>query len=232
VRDLTLVTVVCILCACARAGVKIEYYGDKTAFGRTERAAIQRVTTDTVRAVRPLLPMLPPDLIVRVQPGGDVIPETGETGTAALPNLIVWIVDPSRPGGVLRTVETQLRASLFHELHHLARATKLETATLMDHVITEGMATAFERDFAGAAAPWGRYDADVSSSVNELLALPPTARRDHWLYRHPDGRRWVGLKAGTYIVDQAIQRAGRSSADLVSSSTAEVIALAQVTSRP
>jgi hypothetical protein len=96
----------------------------------------------------------------------------------------------------------------------------------MDQVITEGMATAFERDFAGTSPPWGVYPDDVSDWAKELMALPPTARRDHWLIRHPDGRRWIGYRAGTYLVDRAMRTSEQSSAELVSRSTEDVIKIA------
>jgi uncharacterized protein YjaZ len=98
--------------------------------------------------------------------------------------------------------------------------------SLMDRVISEGMATAFERDFAGATYPWGQYPDDVAAWVTELMALPKDAPRDHWMSRHPDGRRWIGYKAGTYLVDRAIKASGKSAAELVSASTEDVIRMA------
>ena len=68
-------------------------------------------------------------------------------------------------------VETQLRATLFHEFHHLVRDANVPSRSLMDRAVTEGMATAFERDFAGADAPWGKYPDNVSDWVAELWHL-------------------------------------------------------------
>ena len=89
--------------------------------------------------------------------------------------------------------ETHLRPTLFHELHHMARG-PLGLDSLIDFVITEGLATAFERDFAGAAYPWSEYPDDASDWAAELLALPSSARREDWMFRHPDGRRWIGYR--------------------------------------
>jgi uncharacterized protein YjaZ len=125
----------------------------------------------------------------------------------------------------MEIARAQLRSSLFHELHHLIRRTGVERS-LLEVAISEGMATAFERDFAGARAPWGHYPPEVSSWVEELRHLPTTAERRHWLFRHPDGRRWVAYKAGTYLVDRAMCASGKSSADLASTSSAEVLSLA------
>ena len=123
-------------------------------------------------------------------------------------------------------MKSQLRPTLFHEWHHLVRTQTGPVVSLMDHVIAEGMATVFERDFAGAPAPWGEYPADVSTWVKELMALPPNAQREHWMSRHPDGRRWIGYKAGAYLVDRAVNASGKSVAELVSVRAEDVIRLA------
>lgn len=95
---------------------------------------------------------MPVDLRVQAGSEDEVIPETGETGTANAPaGPVVWTVVPTRPGGVVKIAKAELRSSLFHELHHLVRRQKPERA-LLDVAISEGMATAFERDFAGDAA--------------------------------------------------------------------------------
>ena len=103
----------------------------------------------------------------------------------------------------------------------------------MDVVVSEGMATAFERDFAGASPPWGDYPDDISTWVDELIALPMSAFGSYakWMFKHPDGRRWIGYRAGTYIVDQAMAASGLSSAELVLTGTAEVLQLAGIDSR-
>ncbi len=117
-----------------------------------------------------------------------------------------------------------LRGALFHEFHHLVRGST--GSTLIDQAVTEGLATAFERDFAGVDPPWARYPADASDWVKELLSQPSTAGRE-WLYQHPDGRRWIGMRAGTYLVDRAMAQTGRTSADLVFATTADVLQMAR-----
>lgn len=137
------------------------------------------------------------------------------------------MVNPAHKGGVLAVVHTWLRASLLHEFHHLVRAQTITSTSLMDEVITEGMATVFERDVAGVSPPWGVYPEDVADWVNELIALPPGAGTSYWVRAcHPDGRRWIGMRAGAYVVDRAMKATGKSAADLVSASTEEVVRIA------
>jgi hypothetical protein len=218
-----------VACAsCNKHEIAVEFYfADSYHFSESERRAIHKVADATVIEVRHFLPALPQDLVLRVQAGKDVIPETGETARAIPPNAVRWIVDTSRTGGVTATVQKELRATLFHEFHHLVRYRTVDPGSLMDEVVTEGMATVFERDFAGASPPWGAYPDNVMDWVNELFALPLDAPRGYWLTkRHTDGRRWIGMRAGTYLVDRAMRVSGRSSAELVSTSTDGLIRMA------
>jgi hypothetical protein len=45
----------------------------------------------------------------------------------------------------------------------------------MDGVVSEGSATAFERDAAGRRPPWGEYSQEAAGWVAQLLRLPLTA---------------------------------------------------------
>lgn len=83
----------------------------------------------------------------------------------------------------------------------------------------------FERDVGEVAPPWGMYPDDVADWVDELMALPSNADGNLWLRRrHPDGRRWVGMRAGAYLIDRAMKRSGRTAAELVAVTTEDVMA--------
>jgi hypothetical protein len=209
---------------CGKHETTVEFYlADGYHFSKAERNAIQTVADAAAVEVRHYLPTLPRYLVLKVQAGKKVIPETGETGYSDPPNIVYWTVDPDRNGGVSAITQTQLRASLFEFFHHLVRNQTVNSTSLMDQVVTDGMAIAFERDFAGASPPWGVYPANVMDWVKELRALPPTTAWDHF---QSDQRRWMRLKTGTYLVDRAMRSTGKSSAALVSTSTADVIRMA------
>jgi hypothetical protein len=191
-------------------------------FSAEERQLIEATAVTAVDEVRALLPGLPERVTIRVHAGTDVIPETGEAGTAAS-SMVLWTVNPSR--GVSTVTRAWLRACLFHELHHMVRDAAVPRRTLLDNAVAEGLATAFERDFAGVSPPWGMYPADVDAWLEELKSLPPNTERKGSLSRLPDGRRWVALKVGTYLADRVRERSGRSAAQLVSTSTEEVLKL-------
>ena len=212
-----------IACRDTTTGIRTEFVGSY-AFSATERRTIARVAGLATLEARRHLPALAPQLTLQVRSGKDVIPELGATATVGLSDWVQWTVDPDHPLGVVKIAETHLRGALFHEFHHLVRGSTISSETLMDHVVTEGLATVFERDFAGESRPWADYPGDVSKWVDELLLQPPTAKRSEWLSRHPDGRRWIGYKAGTYLVDQAMKSLNRSSAELVATPTDEILA--------
>ena len=226
-----LTVLVVVACAgCAKHNVTVLFFSaNGYSFSDQERMAIQDVADSSVSDIRHLLPMLPRDLMLRVQPGSHVVAETGENGYSTQPNSIGWLVDPRHPGGVAATVHRELRGTLFHEFHHLVRYAAVGTPrSLMDDVIAEGMATAFERDGAGTSPQWGQYPADVAGWVTELLSLPPDADASYWLdTRHADGRRWIGMRAGTYLVDRAMRASGQSFAQLVSTPTETVIRMSR-----
>lgn len=208
---------------------------DQRLFPRDARAAIRKVCDATEPEVRALLPTLPATIELAAQTGSFVIPETGEAGSAATPVRVNWTVDPSRPGGVAAVAQAQLRFTLFHEFHHLARGWVVRggapQTSFMDGVVSEGLATAFERDAGGRLPPWAQYSQEASAWVAELLELPLTAPYKQWMFRHPDGRRWIGYRAGTFIADQAIAASRASAAELVQVPTDEILRLAGINER-
>ena len=58
---------------------------------------------------------------------------------------------------------------------------------------------------------WGLYDKKVIKDwVEEIRALPDGIVNDEYLYLHSDGRKWIGYKVGTYIVDEAMKKSGKT----------------------
>lgn len=221
-----LILMTCLSCGRASSATVEFYIENGYRFAQSERHTIETIVDDVVPEVRRLLPTLPADIVLKVYPGTDVIPETGETGSTAGTNRVFWIVNPQRAEGVSAIAKRELRGTLFHELHHLVRAQTENSLTLKARVVGEGLATAFERDMAGMPAPWGKYPPEVAEWTKEILALPDDASWKQWMSRHPDGRRWVGFKVGTYLADQAMRSSKKSAAELVNTPTAEVLRLA------
>lgn len=211
----------CVSACSAPSGVRTIFIGDYE-FSQEERRVITQIAIDAVREARPHLPALAPQITVRAQSGTRVIQELGALAEVAPPDYVVWTVDSTRPEGVVKIAESFLRFALLHEFHHLVRLSALPGNTVLDQVISEGMATAFERDVGKWMAPWGQYPDEAARWVEELLALPSEERRSEWMAQHPDRR--VRYKMGTYLVDHAMRRFGKSSAELVLTPTADIVA--------
>jgi hypothetical protein len=201
-------------------------------FSDEARRAIHEVCAGADAELHRLLPSLPEEIEVCAQTGTFVIQETGELGSAIAARRVYWTVDPSRPGGVAATALAQLRYTLFHEFHHLARGWfrmgREHRARFIEGAICEGLASAFERDAAGRDAPWAKYPPDVNDWVGEIARLPRSANYRHWMFQHPDGRRWIGYRAGTFIADRAIAATGRSAAELATASADDILRYAGV----
>jgi hypothetical protein len=193
-------------------------------------ARIREIADSTAAEVSQLLPALDCEILLWVRAGKDVIPETGELGMSLRPGLIEWVVDPDRPGGILDCAEARLRNTLFHELHHQVRGWVMRggdhSTTFMDAVIAEGLATVFARDEAGDQVPWAEYPPEISQWVAEVQTVNDPRDYGQWMFRHPDGRRWIGYRTGTYICDQAITRSAMTAATLATASTRQILALA------
>ncbi|WP_280564346.1 DUF2268 domain-containing putative Zn-dependent protease [Chromohalobacter sp. 48-RD10] len=201
-------------------------------FPQDARQVIEEVCADAEPEIRSFLGDLNKDIELACQTGPFVIPETGEMGMAIAPGRVGWTVDARLPVGVAAVARTQLRFTLFHELHHLVRGWVMYggavRTSFMEGVVSEGLATVFERDFGGRETPWGQYPDEIAQWVAELLELPMSASYEHWMFQHPDGRRWVGYRAGTYIVDQAILASGLSAADLALVTSDEIIRMSGI----
>jgi hypothetical protein len=216
----------------------VEFVDSDYQFSPEEQAGIKAIAESAVADVRRVLPQLPEDIRLTVSAGTEVIPQIGSTAQVLEPGHIGWMVDPSYPEGVTAVARGFLRSTLVHELHHVARMESGFTlATVMDVVVAEGLAVAFDRDFTGQDPALGLadYPDNVDRWVDELLVLPASLEVAfaggaswQWMFRHADGRQWIAYRAGTYIVDKATKASGVSAAELVATPTEEILRLAGV----
>lgn len=200
-------------------------------FSSEARSRIEAIGIRAIADARALLP-LPQRIEIEIADGTRVVPETGEGGVALAPGRIRWVVDAERAGGPAAIAERELRATLYHELHHLVRGWTMAEGyaggRMIDAAVAEGLATAFERDRAGRRPPWGEYPPDVAAWVEEILQLSDSAKYGDWMLAHPDGRRWIGYRAGTFLADRAVARSGLPPSLLAHLPTTLVLSLAGV----
>lgn len=158
------------------------------------------------------------------------IPETGSGATTRNSRQILISLDHNLPFGEEHFI-IDARSTMLHELNH---ANRYEAGywheNFLDHCILEGLATVYEREQTGTTPPWGNYDVSlVSKWIQEIKENLETLNFQHYMYKHPDGRRWIGYLTGTYLVDQAIKKSGKDIHDLSNNSESqEILKLAEI----
>lgn len=159
-----------------------------------------------------------------------LIEATHDIGRTHNSGLIEMAFDPKfalkNPGQILE----QVRLTVFHEMNHAARFNiPLWHKSFLDHCVFEGLATVFARDRAGDNALWGQYDEkDVKRWLEEVKKHADMSNYGDYMFKHPDGRRWIGYKTGTYIIDQAVKKSGKSVEQLSELQCKDILRLAGV----
>jgi hypothetical protein len=213
------------------AAIELEFAESaRPSISDAQRRTIRELAASIEDDVRAVLPGLPMNVVVEVRVEHQPYSRTGASGAALGPDRVAWVVDASRPEGVVAVAQKTLRPILFHEFHHLARGCTQNGPpfrSFLEGAICEGMATAFARDFASAEQPWATYPPEVESWYEEVKDLPASATTGEWMFFHSDGRQWVGYKVGTFLVDRAIEASGRSAAQLVDVVSEDVVKFAR-----
>lgn len=149
---------------------------------------------------------------------------------------VSFALDPDHASDSASLMHSHLRPALFHECHHLIRGWVMRggkrRSRFIDGVIHEGLAVAFERDATGHASAWSNYPDDVHNWVDDLLPLPVYAPDAKWMFYHPDGRRWIGYRAGLFIADRAMAASRLSAAELAQTPCKDILALADIPLTP
>lgn len=178
-------------------------------FSKQEQKKIKNIIEHGYAEAKQLLPMLSEQLNITVQPSTKVIPETGEVGIAYHQDWINVHLNPDFEKGLDWIIDNHLRGTIFHESHHCTRYKKTgNEESLLGCAIFEGLATVFERDYARHSPLWGDYSkVPIKEWAEELLTHKNETGFNYprWFFDSNDGRRWIGYRVGTYIVDQAIE---------------------------
>lgn len=159
------------------------------------------------------------------------ISETGCGGRTFDSEFIKIVFDPALPYGV-ESLLVNLRATVFHEYNHAVRYANIDyDDSFLNHAVIEGLATVFERDFSDTQKPlWGKYEnyETMQAWLKEVQGMTFTQQQfDEYTFSHPDGRRWIAYKLGTWIVDEAIKRSNKSVQELTVLPYTEIVKMAQ-----
>lgn len=172
---------------------------------------------------------LPEHLNITVRPNSHsyhLIPQTGDGARTVDTELVEYVFDPKLPYGKEALLRT-LRESIFHELNHVYRWMESEyDGHILNSAVFEGSATVFETDYAGASPLWGKYDGEPMDDWLKELATKSSRDYSDYFFDHPDGRKWIGYKVGTWLVREAMKNSGKGVVDLTRTPWREMVELA------
>lgn len=162
-----------------------------------------------------------------------LIKETHDAGHAHNSGLIELAFSPKFAIKNPKQILGQVAPTVLHEMNHAARFNiPIWHKSFLDLCVLEGLATVFARDYADDDALWGRYDKpDAKKWLAEIKKNEKTltyVKYGEYMFKHPDGRRWIGYKTGTYIVDQAAKNSGKSVSELSKLECRDILKLAKV----
>jgi hypothetical protein len=180
-----------------------------------------------------LLPFGSKHLNIFVQPRTfALIKETGDNAHTYNAEFIELAFDPTREAKGLKIILDGVRAGVFHEMNHAARFNiPIWHKTFLDNCLMEGLATVFARDYTGEKAPWAKYPPEVGEWIKEIIDKNDLFNWKHYSFDHPDGRRWMAYKIGTYLIDQAIKNSGKSVIELSQMECADIFKLAKINTK-
>lgn len=165
---------------------------------------------------------------VRIEINDDAksaIPETGVGGYAPSADLLKIHIDPDFEG-LEESIDTEIKSTLAHELHHCARWASIGYGnTLLEALVSEGLADHFDIEInGGAPKPWS-----TALAAAELEEVGKIAEKEfgNKEYSHPawffgaDAThipRWAGYSLGFVLVGKYLEETGKRASELVSES--------------
>lgn len=156
----------------------------------------------------------------------DLIEETNDAAYTVNSEYISLAFDPTLDENGLEHIIETAKYSVFHEMNHAARWNiPIYHRSFMDSCIMEGLATVFTREHIGFNALWSQYTDDVTAWIREIKELDNRIDFNQYMYKHQDGRKWIGYKVGTYLIDQAMGKSGKTVIELTQLECADILKL-------
>ncbi len=167
-----------------------------------------------------------PDVRIEIDDDAkSAIPETGVGGYAPSANLLKIHIDPDFEG-LEESIDTEIKSTLAHELHHCARWASIGYGnTLLEALVSEGLADHFDIEInGGTPKPWS-----TALTATELEEVGRMAEREFsnkeyshsvWFFGADTVHipRWAGYSLGFALVGKYLQKTGKRASELVSES--------------
>jgi len=150
------------------------------------------------------------------------IPEWGVGGYTYGESVVLVAVDPT-----WEIERSKLVATMVHEFHHAMRWRGPGCGgTLGQMLVSEGLAELFEEEVVGEAPFYSKVEISDEEMTRALLELENrNFDQSKWFFGSSDVSRFFGYAYGYQICRTYSRRVGRSAAELVEVSTAEIISL-------
>lgn len=175
-----------------------------------KKSEIKNATESAAKEVEGLISSLSPHVNLVVDPtvAENVIPETGGMGMTYSDEYVSVSFDHTLPYGKEKLLK-EIRSTTYHELvHAVSFLHDPWQPGVLFGCVTEGLATVFEREYAHSEPLWGKYEDDTVMQLwlQELKELPDSEVKNHdYFIKHPDGRKWIVYKTGTWIIDKLLE---------------------------
>jgi uncharacterized protein YjaZ len=164
---------------------------------------------------------------------------TGDGGyTPAYDWVQIYIDLTGDTHSALSVIEERLPATVYHEVHHCKRwLTTGFGSKLIDEIVTEGLACAFEYQQWNKNGRRFLFELDGRSAVGYIEILKSLLKnpdyqytRERWFIRGDDKiPKWFGYKVGFYIVQNALRNnANKNILDLTSLASADILSLSGI----
>jgi uncharacterized protein YjaZ len=158
-----------------------------------------------------------------------LIEPTGDNARTMNKEFIELAFDPTRDKKALKVILDGVKHSVYHEMSHAARFNiSIWHKTFLDNCVLEGLATVFTRDYANEDARWAKYPKNVKDWLQEIIDKNDMFYWEEYMFSHPDGRKEIGYKVGTYIIDEAIKNSGKSVIELTKMECKDILKLAKI----
>lgn len=206
-----------------------KYWQEAAKHGVT-RTDIRRVVRAAAHEANKQLPSVSSFLNIVVGPlePYETVKETGDMGITYSEEYISIGFDYMVPHGASELKAT-LRTTTLHEMVHAVSYVHVEAwkPAPLQAVVYEGLATVFEKQHGHNPPLWSQYedDATMQEWLAEIKKLPVDVKNFDFLFNHPDGRKWVIYKTGTWMIEKLLAANKHSLHDLVKMPHEDVIAL-------
>ena len=148
------------------------------------------------------------DVALHVSPWS--LAETGVGGYTPLPYFAQITVDPANPN-FARCWRSELPATIAHELHHARRwRGPGYGSTLLEALVSEGLAQHYEAQDRGEAPVYAHIPADLPALWATVQAELGASGYDHarWFFGGAELPRWAGYTLGFELVRRFLAYAG------------------------